>query len=316
VVNTDYTKDFVAMNTMQNAMPRPVVSMGGMNDLFSRQLAIIERQLELLNNPGAANAINLNGPSVQLVAQPVSGNSAEDVQQIKTPAAPKSENKSETKPSTDPGEPEKRFSGPQLRIKKTTQEFSPKQKAFFEEFTKKYIEKTKGSKEYTALHRSHLADPRAVSGFSPTFKELVYPIVTKQSKGSKLWDLDGNEYIDMLNGFGSNFFGFSAPFVSEAIKAQIDKGIEIGPQHELAGEVADMICKVTNFDRAAFCNTGSEAVLGALRIARTVTGRNSVAMFVGAYHGIFDEVINRGRKDHTCAPASPGIMKEIGRAHV
>lgn len=304
ILNNEHIKEYVAMDTYTPAVSKPGPSMGGMNDLFSRQLAIIEKQLELLNNPGPVSGYNQAAQSIPPVNQLVSQAASESVQQIKTPALVKKD-----KESVD-AEPEKRFSGPQLKIKKTSLEFTPKQQAFFNEFSKRYIEKTKGSKQYTVNHRSHLADPRAVSGFSPTFKELVYPIVTKRSKGSRLWDIDDNEYVDMLNGFGSNFFGFSAPFVSEAIKAQIDKGIEIGPQHELAGEVAEMICKVTNFDRVAFCNTGSEAVLGALRIARTVTGKNLAAMFVGAYHGIFNEVINRGKKDHTSVPAAPGITRE------
>src|SRR3546814_875091 len=61
--------------------------------------------------------------------------------------------------------------------------------------------------------------------------------------------------------------------------------------------------------RAALCNTGSEAVLGALRIARTVTGRETVVLFTGAYHGIVDEMIVRGTKKLRAVPAAPGILR-------
>jgi glutamate-1-semialdehyde aminotransferase len=70
------------------------------------------------------------------------------------------------------------------------------------------------------------------------------------------------------------------------------------------------VCELTGHDRAAFCNTGSEAVMGAMRIARTVTGRNLIAVFSGSYHGIFDEVIVRGTKRLRSVPAAPGIMPE------
>ena len=114
----------------------------------------------------------------------------------------------------------------------------------------------------------------------------------------------------MLNGFGSNMFGHNPPFIVEALQDQLQKGYELGPQHELAGEVAKMICELTNYDRAGFCNTGSEAVLGAIRIARTVTGRSTIICFNGSYHGINDEVILRGTKKLKSIPAAAGIMPE------
>ena len=88
-----------------------------------------------------------------------------------------------------------------------------------------------------------------------------------------MWDIDGNEYVDVLSGFGMSLFGWQADFIRKAIHEQVDLGFEIGPQHVLAGEVAKLFCEVTGAERAAFCNTGSEAVMGTMRIARTVTGR-------------------------------------------
>ncbi len=77
-------------------------------------------------------------------------------------------------------------------------------------------------------------------------------------------------------------------------EAQLDQGIEIGPQTPLAGEVAErVVSAMVGMDRVAFCNTGSEAVTAAIRVARTVSGRDKIAMFAGAYHGIFDEVLVR-----------------------
>ena len=195
------------------------------------------------------------------------------------------------------------------RINKNADGLSSTQNEFILSFIKKYNNKTKSSKAYTQENRMVMADPRVVSGFKPLIKEMIYPIVVNKSNGSTIWDIDGNEYIDALNGFGSNFLGYQFPSIQTALKKQIDDGYEIGPQHELAGEVCSLIASLTGCERVALCNTGSEAVLGAMRIARTVTGRSLIVAFNGSYHGINDEVIVRGNKQKPY-PAAPGIMPE------
>jgi amino acid adenylation domain-containing protein len=196
---------------------------------------------------------------------------------------------------------------PRITITKTD-EFTPKQRAKLDAFIRRYNARTKESKRFTQEHRGRMADPRAVTGFRPQTKELVYPLVIKHSSGSRMWDLDGNEYVDVLSGFGSNMFGWGPEWIRDAVKAQLDSGYEIGPQHPLAGEVTDLFCEYTGHDRCGFCNTGSEAVLGAMRIARTVTGRSTIVIFSGSYHGINDEVLVRGTKKLRAIPAAPGIL--------
>jgi amino acid adenylation domain-containing protein len=200
--------------------------------------------------------------------------------------------------------------GASPRIEKQASELNESQASFLNDLIKRYNQKTKKSKEYTQKHRSHMADPRVVSGFKPLTKEITYPIVAKKSKGCRIWDIDDNEYIDALNGFGSSMLGYQPDFIKKALYDQIEKGYEIGPQHELAGEVCDLVCEFTKFDRAAICSTGSEAVMGTMRIARTVTGRSLIVAFSGSYHGIFDEVVIRGTKKFRSLPAAPGIMPE------
>ncbi|AMR34635.1 type I polyketide synthase [Mucilaginibacter sp. PAMC 26640] len=200
--------------------------------------------------------------------------------------------------------------GATARIERQVEGISTKQQAFIDKLTRDYNQKTKKSKEQTQQHRPYMADPRVVSGFRPLTKELVYPIVVNHSKGSRVWDVDGNEYIDALNGFGSNMLGYQPEVLKRAIYEQIEKGYEIGPQHELAGDVCKLLCEFTQFERAALCNTGSEAVLGAMRVARTVTGRSLIVAFSGSYHGIMDEVIVRSTKKLKTVPAASGILSE------
>jgi amino acid adenylation domain-containing protein len=202
--------------------------------------------------------------------------------------------------------------------------FKPLQKSVSGEMTQRQIDhikqlsgsytaQTKTSKSKTQESRQHLADPRVVAGFRVQWKELIYPIITNRSKGSHIWDLDGNEYVDILNGFGPIMLGHRPDFVEEAIAKQLHEGFEIGPQTILAGEVAKALCEMTGNERATFCNTGSEAVMAAMRLARTISGKSKVVFFAGDYHGMFDEVLVKGFKRNgipQSAPIAPGIPRE------
>ncbi len=205
----------------------------------------------------------------------------------------------------------KKAFGAQARIsKERTGDLTPPQRAWFDDFVARYTARTAKSKAFTQANRDHMADPRVVTGFKPLLKELTYQVVVDRSEGCHLWDIDGNEYVDILSGFGSSMFGYMPDFIKKACRDQIDAGIEIGPMHPLAAEVTKLLCELTGHERAAVCNTGSEAVLGAMRMARTVTGRNLIIAFAGSYHGINDEVIIRGSKSRKSYPGAPGIMPE------
>ena len=183
-----------------------------------------------------------------------------------------------------------------------------KQRRALSAFTANYTAATARSKSFTASHRAAMADPRVVSGFNPLWKELVYPIVVDRSKGCRVWDLDDNEYIDVVSGFGSTYLGYQPQFITDAIADQMERGYELGPQHPLTADVTELIREMTGVDRVAFCNTGSEAVMGAMRCARTVTGRELIVIFTDSYHGIFDEVIVRGTPALRSIAAAPGIL--------
>ncbi|WP_316749143.1 polyketide synthase [Pedobacter gandavensis] len=272
---------------------------GAAIELISQQIQLLARQVALLQGtaPVAVQQVVVSPPVPPAVA-PSNG----------TPHALSNATSPDLSPE-ELAEIKKPF-GASPKIEKQSAALTQDQQQYLDDLTLRYTEKTKSSKTYTQENRSHMADPRVVSGFKPATKELVYSIVINKSKGSKFWDLDGNEYIDALNGFGSNMLGYQPDVIKNALLEQIEKGYEIGPQHELAGEVSKLICEFTDFDRSALCNTGSEAVLGAMRIARTVTGRSLIVAFTGSYHGIVDEVIVRGSKKLKSFPAAPGIMPE------
>ena len=188
-----------------------------------------------------------------------------------------------------------------------------RQVRFLDDLVGRYGARTARSKAMTQADRAVLADPRAASGFRQEWKELVYPIVCDRAAGARLWDVDGNEYVDLVNGFGLTAFGHGPDLVIDAVGEQLRRGFAIGPQSDLAGEVARLISELTGDERVSFCCTGSEAVMGALRLARAVTGRRRVVSFAGAYHGGFDEVLVRGLRvdgEPRSLPAAPGVMPD------
>jgi glutamate-1-semialdehyde 2,1-aminomutase len=90
---------------------------------------------------------------------------------------------------------------------------------------------------------------------------------------------------------GTNLFGHNPPFIRDAIAERLAKGFPIGPQSELAGETSALFCKLTGMDRMTFSNTGTEAVMTAIRLARTATKRDRIVVFTNSYHGHADPVL-------------------------
>ncbi|MGA9422426.1 MAG: aminotransferase class III-fold pyridoxal phosphate-dependent enzyme, partial [Rhodanobacteraceae bacterium] len=282
---------------------------GLLQDVIQQQMQIMRQQLALLGATGGARENALVGTAFESGRDKVSMNTG-------TPSGTSDEAAAVPEPDqaeelTARSYDVKKAFGAITRIHSTHTELTDRQRARLDAFMRRYIERTRRSKEHTQTHRAHLADPRVVNGFRPLLKEIIYQLVVSRSKGSRLWDLDGNEYIDALNGFGMNLFGWQPDFVVDAVRRQLDVGYEIGPQHPLAGDVAALVCELTGFERAALCNTGSEAVMGTIRVARTVTGRDTLVIFAGSYHGIFDEVIVRGTKKLRSIPAAPGILRNV-----
>ena len=268
---------------------------GGFETLVAQQLAIMQQQLALLSG-GSVTVPKIPVAPPEPSKPTLNIASAPNVPGAGSPAI-----------GVGGGEPTGNH-GPFRPIQKTaSDEFTPQQRAHLAELTEKYLAKTSKSREYTIQHRAKLSDPRAVAGFKPFWKDLVYPIVAESSKGSQIIDIDGNKYVDMTMGFGLNFFGHGPDFLIEAVKKQLEIGIEVGPQSPLAGPVAEKLCAYVGAERAIFCNTGSEAVMAAVRAARTVTGRDKIVMFAGAYHGVHDEVLVRGNGRGKSFPIAPGI---------
>lgn len=154
------------------------------------------------------------------------------------------------------------------------------------------------------------------SGWNP------YPLFVKDGRGSHLTDVDGNEYIDYLLGLGPMIFGHRPPSVTQAVVDFIQQrgtvfALPTEDEARLAQKIVDAVPSV---DRVRLCNTGTEAVLYATRLARAFTKRNKIIRFEGMYHGFSDGVYwskhpaiaKAGPDDHPIpVPQGPGMPKGI-----
>ena len=189
--------------------------------------SVIDKQLELLSSGDM-------GRNLSSVAPPP------PVLQVNTPALPIGAASATLTSAEEPVEqaPRSRFRPFDANADRSKDALTDRQKSYVDSLVRQSVEMMGTSKRQTAKHRPHFADPRTAAGFRPEWKELVFPLVAQRSKGSKLWDLDGNEFVDLVNGYGQTAFGHSPDFVIEAVSAQMELGFAIGPQSPLAGEVA------------------------------------------------------------------------------
>lgn len=119
-----------------------------------------------------------------------------------------------------------------------------------------------------------------------------YPIFMERGRGSRIYDVDGNEYIDWMMAFGALPLGHAHPEIVEAITEAASTGAHFATATPVELEVAEMLqSMVRNAERVRFANTGTEAVMAAIRLARGVTGRPKILKFEGHYHGWHDDLL-------------------------
>lgn len=113
-----------------------------------------------------------------------------------------------------------------------------------------------------------------------------------RGKGSHVWDVDGNEYIDFVGSWGPLILGHSDPKVLEAVSRTMVNGLSFGAPTEIEIDIAELIISmVPHIDMVRMVNSGTEAVMSAVRVARGVTGRNKIIKFEGCYHGHSDAML-------------------------
>lgn len=118
-----------------------------------------------------------------------------------------------------------------------------------------------------------------------------YPIYLSRGRGSHVWDVDGGEYIDCHGGFGVNVVGHAHPRIAEAIAAAANSGTHFAVVTEMTVKLAEQICERFHLEQMRFVNSGTEATMDAVRVARAATGRDRIVKMEGSYHGHHDAVL-------------------------
>ena len=146
--------------------------------------------------------------------------------------------------------------------------------------------------------------------------QMPYPVYIREAKGSRMTDVDGNEYIDLAMGFGPHVLGHAPDVVVDALREAIGRGVQWGLHNPYQEPLASlMVDAIPCADKVVFCNTGTEASIYAIRAARAFSGKKKIALFEGAYHGTHDYVMVKAdprspKHAPTFYPMGDGIPEE------
>ena len=144
-------------------------------------------------------------------------------------------------------------------------------------------------KSAAALKRSWPLMPLGVSSNFRSYEP--YPLFIESAKGTRLRDLDGNEYIDFALCFGALMAGHCNPIITKAVAERLEKGTMFGMPHEMERELAEEIVARYPVEQVRFGNSGTEVTMHAIRLARGFTGRDKIIKMEGCYHGVHDAVM-------------------------
>ena len=160
-------------------------------------------------------------------------------------------------------------------------------------------------------------------GVVSSFQKMQpYPIYVTHGRGSHVWDQDGSEYLDFHCGFGAMVVGHAHPRIVEAIHQAASRGTHFAVTTETAVAFGEEICRRFKLEMLRFTNSGTEATMDAIRVARAATGRDVVCKIEGSYHGHHDSVmfsivpnadLMGGRDRPASAPVSKGMVKDAAK---
>jgi glutamate-1-semialdehyde 2,1-aminomutase len=160
-------------------------------------------------------------------------------------------------------------------------------------------------------------------GVVSSFQKMQpYPIYVSHGRGSHVWDQDGTEYLDFHCGFGAMVVGHAHPRIVEAVHEAAGRGTHFAVTTESAVAFAEEICRRFKLEMLRFTNSGTEATMDAIRVARAATGRDVVCKIEGSYHGHHDSVmfsivpnadLMGGRDRPASAPVSKGMVKDAAK---
>lgn len=140
------------------------------------------------------------------------------------------------------------------------------------------------------------------------------PIFIDSAKGAYLYDVDGNRYLDFVGSWGPMILGHSAPEIIDAVTQRMQKGLSFGAPTSIETDMAKEVCKlIPSMDMVRMVNSGTEATMSAIRLARGFSGRDKIVKFEGCYHGHVDALLVKAGSGALTlgTPSSPGIPKSV-----
>lgn len=162
-----------------------------------------------------------------------------------------------------------------------------------------------------AFERAKAVIPGGVNSPVRAFRSVGRdPVFIEKGEGARLWDIDGNSYIDYVGSWGPLILGHAHPEVVQAIKRTAERGTSYGAPTEIETELAEEVLKAyPSMDMVRMANSGTEATMSALRLVRGVTGRNKIVKFEGCYHGHADSLLIKAGSGALTfgVPTSPGV---------
>lgn len=184
-------------------------------------------------------------------------------------------------------------------------------RAWIAALVEKYDRFVPKSKANVLEHQVHFVDQRRAFHLIKDLKKLHFQITYTKAEGAYVHDADGNRYIDISGDMGVNLFGHRAPFLIDAIKHSLDQGIPLVGYSDMIFRACKLFSEITGHERTLFTQSGTEAVMFAVRIARAATGRKKIVLFDGAYHGLSDAVAATRDLAGNSFPLAPGILQEF-----
>lgn len=184
-------------------------------------------------------------------------------------------------------------------------------RAWIAALIEKYDRFVPKSKANVLENQTHFVDQRRAFHLIKDLKKLHFQITYTKAEGAYVHDADGNRYIDISGDMGVNLFGHRAPFLIDAIKHSLDQGIPLVGYSDMIFQACKLFCEITGHERTLFTQSGTEAVMFAVRIARAATGRGKIVLFDGAYHGLSDAVAATKDLGGNSFPMAPGILQEF-----
>lgn len=172
-------------------------------------------------------------------------------------------------------------------------------------------------KSYKLFKKAYELIPGGVNSPVRAFRAVgSNPLFIERAKGSKIYDVDGNSYIDYVLSWGPLILGHAHPKVVNALKKVIEKGTSYGAPTLLEIELAELVLKAyPSMNKVRMVNSGTEATMSAIRVARGFTGRDKIIKFEGSYHGHADGLLVKAGSGATTfgVPDSPGVPKSYAK---